>query len=420
MGVAAAFRSAIGSCSQTPAAGLKLRVGRGNGRLREVLGGGVAVQGRRYKSGPYGYTQAKALVYSKYGEPKDVLSLHTHSISPSLPPQTLLLRTLATPINPADINQIQGVYPSKPPLTSLLGTAEPSAVGGNEGCFEIASSPSASPSNPQNLQKGDWVIMSHTSFGTWRTHALAGFDDVLKINNKEGLTPVQVGTVSVNPVTAYRMLKDFEQLVEGDWFIQNGANSGVGRAAIQLGKVWGLRSINVIRDRPDAEATEAMKKELLELGATKVVTESELMDRGFGDKVKEWTRGGREGVRLGLNCVGGKPTGAMVKCLGQGGHLVTYGGMSKQPLMLPTAALIFKDIKFSGFWVSRWSDRNIEAKKRTVEEILEMTRLGMFKDVPVEVCKWDWDTEQATLVSAVEGTLGGFRAGKGVLVYGDT
>lgn len=90
MGVAAAFRSAIGSCSQTPAAGLKLRVGRGNGRLREVLGGGVAVQGRRYKSGPYGYTQAKALVYSKYGEPKDVLSyvslssllfLHTHLLA---------------------------------------------------------------------------------------------------------------------------------------------------------------------------------------------------------------------------------------------------------------------------------------------------------------------------------------------------
>jgi len=27
----------------------------------------------RHKSGPYGYTQAKSLVYSKYGEPKDVL-----------------------------------------------------------------------------------------------------------------------------------------------------------------------------------------------------------------------------------------------------------------------------------------------------------------------------------------------------------
>ena len=31
-----------------------------------------SIEGRRYISA-YGYTQAKALVYSKYGEPKDVL-----------------------------------------------------------------------------------------------------------------------------------------------------------------------------------------------------------------------------------------------------------------------------------------------------------------------------------------------------------
>ncbi|TGO89682.1 hypothetical protein BPOR_0098g00130 [Botrytis porri] len=275
---------------------------------------------RRYKSGPYGYTQAKALVYSKYGEPADVLSLHNHSISPSLPSKSMLLRTLATPINPADINQIQGVYPSKPPFTSLLGTEAPSAVGGNEGCFEVMSlGPGIS-----TLSKGDWVIMKSTGFGTWRTHAIAEESQVLKIGNKEGLKPIQVGTVSVNPCTAYRMLRDFESMVEGDWFIQNGANSGVGRAAIQLGKRWGYKSINIIRDRENAEETEAMKKELLELGATKVVTESELMDQRFRDQVKEWTNGGREKIRVGLNCVGGQPAGALVKCLSNGGHLVTY------------------------------------------------------------------------------------------------
>jgi trans-2-enoyl-CoA reductase len=261
--------------------------------------------------------------------------------------------------------------------------------------------------------------MRNTGFGTWRTHALAEENNVLKVN-KEGLSPIQVGTVSVNPCTAYRMLKDFESLREGEWWIQNGANSGVGRAAIQLGKQWGWKSINVIRDRPDEAATSRMKDELLELGATKVVTESELMDRGFSEQVKEWTNGGREKVRLGLNCVGGKPTSALVKCLSQGGHLVTYGGMSKQPLQLPTAALIFKDIKFSGFWVSRWSDAHIDAKKRTVDEILEMTRLGMFKDAPVQELRWDWNTEEGKLKEAIQGTLEGFRPGKGVFVYGDT
>lgn len=345
----------------------------------------------------------------------DIARLHTHSISPSLPSGSVLLKTLATPINPADINQIQGSYPSKPPFTSLLGTAAPSAVGGNEGCFQVES---VGPS-VKTLSKGDWIIMKNTGFGTWRTHTLAGEGDCLKVN-KEGVTPIQVGTVSVNPCTAYRMLKDFEHVSEGDWFIQNGANSGVGRAAIQLAKQWGIKSINVIRDRPDAAATQKMRDELQDLGATKVVTESELMERGFSEQVKEWTNGGREKVRIGLNCVGGKPTTALVRCLSPAGHLITYGGMSKQPVALPTAALIFKDLKFSGFWVSRWSDANPEGKKRTVDEVLEMTRLGLFKDIPVQELRWDWETEETVLKDAVQGTLGGFRAGKGVFVYGET
>lgn len=261
--------------------------------------------------------------------------------------------------------------------------------------------------------------MKNTGFGTWRTHAIAQESDVIRVE-KEGLNAVQVGTVGVNPCTAYRMLKDFESLGEGEWFVQNGANSGVGRAAIQLGRLWGLKSINVIRDRADVEATAAMKKELEELGATKVVTESELMAQGFSEQVKEWTNGGREKVKVGLNCVGGKPTSALIKLLSHGGHLVTYGGMSKAPILLPTGPLIFKDLKFSGFWVSRWSDANPEGKKRTVDEILEWTRKGDFRDAPVVERKWEWGTAQDDLVDTVQGTLEGFRGGKGVFVFGET
>lgn len=35
-------------------------------------------------------------------------------------------------------------------------------------------------------------------------------------------------TIGVNPCTAYRLLRDFETLQEGDTVIQNGANSQVG------------------------------------------------------------------------------------------------------------------------------------------------------------------------------------------------
>ena len=369
---------------------------------------------RRRHISAYGYTQAKALVYSQYGEPKDVLSLHTHSISP--PTSTsITLRMLAAPINPADINQIQGVYPSKPAMNTSLATNTPSAVAGNEGVAEVVSVGGGA----KTVGKGDWVIMKSTAMGTWRTHMQVDENEVLKIDDKTGLTPLQVGTVSVNPCTAYRMLKDFTSWDwgTGEWFIQNGANSGVGRAAIQLGKEWGLKSINVIRERP---GWEELKKELEGLGATKVVTEEQLMGREFRDMIKEWTAGGREPIKLGLNCVGGKNATALAKVLGQGAHMVTYGAMSKKPTELPTALLIFKEIVFEGFWVSKWSDRNPVEKKQTVEDVLRMTREGRFKDIPVEEAAWNWGTKVEELKEPVQGTLEGFRKGKSVFVYGES
>ncbi|RKF54911.1 Enoyl- reductase, mitochondrial [Erysiphe neolycopersici] len=373
------------------------------------------IMNQRSKSGPFGYIQTKALVFSKYGEPNEVLSLHQHSITPSIPPNSIVLKTLASPINPADINQIQGTYPSRPAFTPLLGTTLPCAVAGNEGCFEVVSIGSL----VTTISRGDWVVIKSPAFGTWRTHALAQEDDVLRIE-KEGISPIQAATISVNPCTAYRLLKDFENLDKGDWWIQNGANSGVGRAAIQLGKIWGLRSINVIRERSDSTSTEALRKELLDLGATHVLTEKELMDRNIRDRIMELTDGGKENVKLGLNCVGGKATTALVKCLGKGGHLVTYGGMARQPLQLPTGRLIFDDLRFSGFWVSRWAADNPEEKKRMLNEILNLIRIGSLRDNHYQEIKWTWDTELHVLKDAIRGTLDGYRSGKSIFTFIDT
>ncbi|KAL8894791.1 MAG: hypothetical protein Q9207_008410 [Kuettlingeria erythrocarpa] len=368
---------------------------------------------QRRRISAYGYTQAKALVYPNHGPPASVLTLHTHSISP--PHSKLLtLRTLAAPLNPADINQIQGTYPTAPPFTSDLGTAQPCAVPGNEACFEVLSAGSGC----KEISKGDWVIPRRTGLGTWRTHVQIEEEKVMRVD-KEGLTAEQVATVSVNPITAYRMLKDFTPLKAGDWFIQNGANSGVGRAAIQLGKKWGLKSICVVRKREGAEG-EALKKEMEELGATVVVSDEEIIAKGFGERVKEWTNGGREPPGLALNCVGGYAGIAMAKVLSPGGTMVTYGGMSKSPMKVGAGMLIFKDLRFVGFWVSRWGDQFSEEKLATIEEILGLIREKKFKDVPMVEVPWSYETKKEELVDAVQGTLEGFRKGKGIFKFGDT
>lgn len=185
-----------------------------------------------------------------------ILSFHNRVLTHSLPLLTsekVYLRFLASPINPADINQVEGVYPLKPTFTKNLGTEEEVAVGGNEGVAEII----AIGDNVKSLQVGDWVVMGRSGFGehlksvlynvrkilnfvfiwhylkfmcsiftsiilknfgydigTWRTHAIANEEEVQKISH-DGLSIVQAATLAVNPCTAYRMLKDFVMLKEG-------------------------------------------------------------------------------------------------------------------------------------------------------------------------------------------------------------
>lgn len=273
-------------------------------------------------------------------------------------------------------------------------------------------------SGVKTLRRGDWVIPRAPNFGTWRTYASAPTEDLLfKLDDKTGISPIQAATVSVNPCTAYRMLRDFVALdrQRGDWFIQNGANSSVGRAAIQLGKLWGYKSINVVRNR---EGFRELEKELKDLGADVVVTDEELQNHAeLKSKVEQWTSGGKEHVRLALDCVGGKSTTALAKLLSPDGHVVTYGAMSRMATLLPPGLVIFKNITFHGFWISRWGQQHPEEKKAMVEEMLSLIKEGKFRIDAVREIEWQDDTKEEVLKTEVQSTLEGFKGGKGVFVF---
>lgn len=78
------------------------------------------------------------------------------------------MKWLLSPVNPADINTIQGKYPSRPPLP---------AVAGNEGVGEIV----AIGSDVQGLRIGDRVVPNGPNFGIWRTQANYNSKDVMKV-----------------------------------------------------------------------------------------------------------------------------------------------------------------------------------------------------------------------------------------------
>jgi trans-2-enoyl-CoA reductase len=129
-----------------------------------------------------------------------------------LTPNTVQVEFLASPINPADINMIQGVYPIKPKFQTL--GSEELAVGGNEGVAKVI----AVGANVDSLKVGDEVVMAKAGHGTWRTHAAGPVDD-FQLLPKSDISLVQKATIAVNPCTAYRMLKDFVDLKKGKAYI---------------------------------------------------------------------------------------------------------------------------------------------------------------------------------------------------------
>ncbi|KAK8447104.1 hypothetical protein SEVIR_8G020425v4 [Setaria viridis] len=263
---------------------------------------------------------SKAVLYDEHGAPDQVLRVA--DVPPvHLGDRDVCVRMLAAPINPSDINRIEGVYPIRPPL--------PGAVGGCEGVGQVHA---LGPAVTAPLSPGDWVIPSPSSFGTWQTYIVKNESVWHKVRSD---VPMEyAATVTVNPLTALRMLRDFVQLNPGDAIVQNGATSIVGQCVIQLAKVHGIHTINIIRDRPGSEEA---KGKLKQLGADEVFTESQLDMKNLKSLLGAFPE-----PALGFNCVGGNAASLVLKFLRQGGTMVTYGGMSKRPVTVPTSYFIFK------------------------------------------------------------------------------
>uniref|UniRef100_A0A0K0FNC9 Enoyl-[acyl-carrier-protein] reductase, mitochondrial n=1 Tax=Strongyloides venezuelensis TaxID=75913 RepID=A0A0K0FNC9_STRVS len=297
----------------------------------------------------------KRLVYENHGEPLNVLKFQTTTIDENLVNDEIIVKWVACPVNPADINQIQGVYPVKPKLP---------AVPGNEGCGVIVKV----GEKEKNLKEGDLVIPRVSGLGTWRDYAVHKPSDIFKIN--KGFSIDDAATLQVNPPTAYRMLHDFVPLKKGDIVIQNGANSAVGRFVIQLCRIYDYKTVNVVRNREDIDD---LKKELKDLGGDYVFTEQEFTTEG-----RQFSK-----CKLALNCVGGKSSLMLGRSLDHSGVMVTYGGMSKQPVQCLTGPFIFKNISLKGFWMSHWYTitENESNRNKMYDDIYEMYKSGDLKNV---------------------------------------
>ncbi|GIQ90777.1 alcohol dehydrogenase superfamily, zinc-type protein, partial [Kipferlia bialata] len=86
--------------------------------------------------------------------------------------------------------------------------------------------------------------------------------------------------------------------------------------------------------------------------------------------------------RLALNAVGGVSSLNLAKTLANGADstMVTFGGLSKQPVMVPTPKHIFGGINSTGFFLNQWlTDSSKDEVDSTFQELTDMGRAGVLK-----------------------------------------
>ena len=291
-----------------------------------------------------------AAVYEKHGNPADVLHVETRPW-PTPAADEAVVKMYAAPINPADLNQIEGKYPVRPELPATPG-------------FEGAGVIVELGAGVKGLASGALVILPH-NVGTWRDVLAVKAEDLVVV--PDGIEPVQAATLKINPLTAWRLLHDYVDLQKGDWLIQNAANSAAGRDVIKIAHELGYKTLNVVRR---AELVDELRAE----GGDIVLVDGD----NLREEVKSATGGAS--IRLGLNSVGGDSALRLANSLAPGGTLVSFGAMSLQPLKIPTGLLIFKDLRFRGIWINKWYDNATPSERmETFRRLFDMVQRGLLK-----------------------------------------
>lgn len=285
----------------------------------------------------------KAVQFDRFGDPAEVLAVR--DVPKPIPTRgDVLVRMLASPVNPSDLMYIAGQY-------GLSPDALPATPG-----FEGVGVVEASGGGFLGwLRKGKRVAVLNDRRGNWGEYAVTTARQVIPVPTD--IPDAQAASFFVNPATALVTTQYVLKVQPGEWLLQSAAGSEVGKMVIRLGKKFGFKTINVVRRRAQVE-------ELKKLGADVVLVEG---DGPIPAQVIQYSAGG---VKHAIDCVGGATGTGVIQSLAVGGKCLLYGTLSGQPITLESRLLMTGGKSVHGFWLGGW------AKAQRV-----LTMLGLFKRI---------------------------------------
>ena len=320
----------------------------------------------------------KVVTYSQCGSPADVLELT--EVAPRSPGfGEVRVEVLSAPIHNADVLQIMGLYGRSPVLP---------ATPGGEGVGRVVEV----GAGVTHLPVGSIVFIS--TGATWAQQVTGPVTRFIPLPPGD---LDQLAMLVSSPATAHLMLANYGHLQHGDWLIQTAANSAVGAAVVQLAKMRGLRTINIVR-------REAVVSDLKALGADIVLVGTD----NLCERINAATGGAA--IKLALDAIGGPSINLLVDALGMGGTLVSYSQVVHEPAEIVPAKLIFKQITVTGFWLTQWFSEASDKDKQALFGQLVPLVVGGQLTIAVDS---GYPLDQ--IKAAVTRAIGGRRNGKVML-----
>jgi putative PIG3 family NAD(P)H quinone oxidoreductase len=260
----------------------------------------------------------KAVIFDK---PGDESVLHVGEVpAPTLGPGQLRIRVAAAGVNRADLMQRRGLYPPPPGASPLLG-------------LECAGAVSEVSAGVSGWKRGDRA-MALLAGGGYAEEVVVDAGSALPI--PRALSDAEAAGLPEVYLTVFLNVFQLGALPDGGSLLVHGGGSGIGTAAIQLGKLAGAR---VIVTAGSEEKCAGCRK----LGADVAVN---YKTEKFADAVRAATDGA--GVDVVLDSIGAPYLIDNLASLAPGGRLVLIGLMGGAQAELNLAALLMRRLSLIG------------------------------------------------------------------------
>lgn len=238
---------------------------------------------------------------------------------PEPKPDEVLIKVYAAGVNRPDILQRQGLYPAPENASPILG-------------LEVAGEIVACGVNVKRWQLGDNVC-ALVDGGGYADYALAPAAQCLPM--PAGYSYVQAAALPETFFTVWHNLFQRAHLQAGETLLIHGGASGIGVAAIQIARAFG---INIIATAGSAAKCAAVER----LGAQAI----NYRERDFVAEVKQLTQG--LGANVILDMVGGDYIQRNFSAAAKDGRIVNIAFLNGSKTMVDFMPLMLKRLTLTG------------------------------------------------------------------------